>query len=54
MLHLGFGPRAHADGGLADRSPFGLVMRHGGDHVGIDHEAVAGQAAAERLDEGGC
>ena len=51
MLDLGFGPRAHAGDGLAGRSPLGFVVRHGGEHVGIDHEAVAGQAAAQRLDE---
>ena len=53
MLHLGFGPRAHAGHGLAGRSPLGLVVRHGGEHVGIDHEAVTGQAPAQRLDQGG-
>ena len=53
VLHLGFGPRAHPGHGRARRSPLGLVVRHGGEHVGIDHEAVAGQAPAQRLDQGG-
>ena len=52
MLDLGFGPRAHAGDGLACRSPLGFVVRHGREHVRIDHEAVTGQAPAQRLDEG--
>ena len=52
MLHLGFGPRAHASHGLAGRGPVGVVVRDGGEHVRIDHEAVAGQAPAQGLDEG--
>jgi hypothetical protein len=27
-------------------------VRDGGEHVRVDHEAVAGQAPAERLEEG--
>ena len=53
MLHLGLGPHAHPGDGLPGRRPLGVVVRDGGKHVRIDHEAVAGQAAAERLDEGG-
>jgi len=52
VLNLAFGPHAHAGDGLAGRSPLGLVVRHGGEHVGIHHEAITGQAPAQRLDQG--
>src|SRR5207247_3245451 len=39
--------------GLPGRRPLGFVVRDGGEHVLVDHEAVAGQAPAQRLDEGG-
>jgi hypothetical protein len=53
VLHFGLGPGAHAGDGLPRPCPLGLVLRDGGEHVRVDHEAVAGQAAAQRLDEGG-
>jgi hypothetical protein len=51
VLHLGFGPRAHARDGLPGRRPLGVVVRDGGEHVRIGHEAVAGQATAQYLDD---
>ena len=44
--------RARTPGdGLPGRRPLGLVVRDGGEHVRVDHETVAGQAPAQRLDK---
>ena len=51
MLDFGLGAGTDADGGLLGRGPFGLIVRDGGEHVGIDYEAVAGQAPAQHLDQ---
>jgi len=52
VLHFGLGPGAHAGDGLPRRCPLGLVVRDGGEHVRVDHEAVAGQTPAQHLDQG--
>jgi len=47
--HLG--PGAHAGRGLPGWRPLGVVVRDGGEDVRVDHQAVAGQAPAQHLDE---
>jgi len=51
MLDLGFRADADADRGPFGRSPLGVVVGDGGQHVGIDYEAVAGQPPAQCLDQ---
>ena len=41
----------HAGGRPPGRRPFGLVMGHGRQDVGIDDEPVAGQAPAQSLEQ---
>jgi hypothetical protein len=49
VLHLGLGAGPHPGHRLPGRSPLGLVVRHGGEHIRVDHETVTGQLPAQRL-----
>ena len=49
VLYLGLGARAYSGDSLPGRGPLSLVVRDGGEHVRIGHEAVAGQPPAQRL-----
>ena len=50
-LHLGLGPGADAGRGCSGRSPLGVVVRQGHEHVSVRNDAIAVQPATEGLDQ---